>query len=238
MNRRFILKRSSAASSPYVTPVGALAHAPLAIDTALTAAPLYLCVRSVRVAATGGRDVTACTEPANRTRPTPSGLATPEPLRLLSDSARFPLAVFLRRVLRECCGPSGVLLRSSDTVFTSPARGVFLAADPRFSVGREMRTAVLQAACALLSLALLALAAPQACVKNNYQCLTNSECCGGCCSQEKCVEYSDSCIVRQNPCSGHSCPGSKVCFLNPVQCAAPPCAPLPACKDPDYDDYS
>nr|CAD7447138.1 unnamed protein product [Timema bartmani]CAD7463138.1 unnamed protein product [Timema tahoe] len=84
----------------------------------------------------------------------------------------------------------------------------------------------------------IVLTAPPVCIKNEHACLRNSECCGGCCSKEKCVDYSDSCNVATNPCAVYQCPPNKVCYLNPVQCVSSNCPPLPACKDQDYDDYS
>lgn len=76
------------------------------------------------------------------------------------------------------------------------------------------------------------------CLKDNHDCVHKSECCSGCCVEEKCKSFADNCNAAHSPCAVHACPPGKVCYLQQVQCIAAPCPPVPACKDQDYDDYN
>ncbi|KAJ9593609.1 hypothetical protein L9F63_014848 [Diploptera punctata] len=90
----------------------------------------------------------------------------------------------------------------------------------------------------LATLVLSDAAATVECIKDSHNCLRNSECCSGCCVEDKCVKYSDSCVQAQSPCAVHACPPGKKCYLQTVQCIQAACPPIPACKDEDYDDYN
>ncbi|XP_023725099.1 uncharacterized protein LOC111874108 [Cryptotermes secundus] len=90
----------------------------------------------------------------------------------------------------------------------------------------------------LASLLIVDTASPAECIKDSHTCIHKSECCSGCCVEEKCAPFSDDCNAAHSPCSVHECPPGKQCYLQQVQCVAAPCLPVPACKDQDYDDYN
>lgn len=73
------------------------------------------------------------------------------------------------------------------------------------------------------------------CLKDNHECVHKSECCSGCCVEEKCKSFADNCNAALSPCAVHACPPGKVCYLQQVQCIAAPCHAVPACRDQDYD---
>ncbi|XP_054278800.1 uncharacterized protein LOC128997220 [Macrosteles quadrilineatus] len=77
----------------------------------------------------------------------------------------------------------------------------------------------------------------KACTENEKPCKSHSECCGGCCQQDKCAPYSDSCVSASNPCNFYDCPPNKECYLQEVQCLQSPCKPIPACRSKDAADY-
>ncbi|XP_069678493.1 uncharacterized protein [Periplaneta americana] len=94
---------------------------------------------------------------------------------------------------------------------------------------------VVSAATVFAVVAVIEAASTAECIRETHRCVHNTECCSGCCVEEKCVAFADSCSKGQNPCSVHSCPSGKVCYLQQVQCVQAPCPPVPACKSEDYD---
>ncbi|XP_024939472.1 uncharacterized protein LOC112494162 [Cephus cinctus] len=86
------------------------------------------------------------------------------------------------------------------------------------------------------------------CVKNTNACVRSAECCTGCCHEEKCVSFSESCLsdltqlgagVKGGPCAllDPPCTAGHQCVLQPVQCIQSPCPPIASCVPPDYHDY-
>ncbi|KDR10414.1 uncharacterized protein LOC110837993 [Zootermopsis nevadensis] len=104
----------------------------------------------------------------------------------------------------------------------------------------QFSTVLLVASTAVMLVTLLTVdaASTAECIKDTYRCVHKTECCSGCCVEEKCVPFADDCNAAQSPCAVHSCPPGKTCYLQQVQCIAAPCLPVPACKDQDYDEYN
>ncbi|XP_011505057.1 PREDICTED: uncharacterized protein LOC105367903 [Ceratosolen solmsi marchali] len=85
------------------------------------------------------------------------------------------------------------------------------------------------------------------CLKTNIDCIYSTECCSGCCLENKCVEYADSCqsdlaklgAGKGGPCANLDppCKASHTCVLQQPQCVRAPCKPVPTCVPPDYHDY-
>ncbi|XP_046618630.1 uncharacterized protein LOC124304430 [Neodiprion virginianus] len=87
-------------------------------------------------------------------------------------------------------------------------------------------------------------AVKQTCIKNTNNCVRSAECCTGCCHNEKCVDFGDSCLSDQlsgavGPCAqlDPPCPREHTCVLQPVLCVQSPCPPVASCLPPDYEDY-
>ncbi|XP_051155752.1 uncharacterized protein LOC127278204 [Leptopilina boulardi] len=88
-------------------------------------------------------------------------------------------------------------------------------------------------------------AATTKCIKSSKNCIRSTECCTGCCYNDKCVEKHESCLIdfekigagngalNCNP----QCRGGETCQLQQVQCFRAPCSPISSCISDDYRDY-
>ncbi|XP_014203257.1 uncharacterized protein LOC106635700 [Copidosoma floridanum] len=99
----------------------------------------------------------------------------------------------------------------------------------------------------LVALAAVDAAPKSSCLKSKLDCVHSTDCCSGCCSENKCVEYAESCqrdlaklgAGKGGPCASLDppCKPSYTCVLQQALCSNSPCKPVPTCVPPDYHDY-